>query len=77
MKDMLKNIINKTYFKVAIINLVIFGIANILFNIKYEQVDDMIIYSLYSGLDSTYNIHGIYKFRTCCAAGKGGGNCFA
>ena len=44
MKDMLKNIINKTYFKVAIINLVIFGIANILFNIKYEQVDDMIIY---------------------------------
>ena len=57
MKDMLKNIINKTYFKVAIINLVIFGIANILFNIKYEQVDDMIIYSLYSGLDSTYNIH--------------------
>ena len=66
MKDMLKNIINKTYFKVAIINLVIFGIANILFNIKYEQVDDMIIYSLYSGLDSTYNIHGIYIYPLIC-----------
>ena len=56
----------KTYFKVAIINLVIFGIANILFNIKYEQVDDMIIYSLYSGLDSTYNIHGIYIYPLIC-----------
>ena len=66
MKDMLKNIINKTYFKVAIINLVIFGIANIFFNIKYEQVDDMIIYSLYSGLDSTYNIHGIYIYPLIC-----------
>ena len=62
----MKDIINKTYFKVAIINLVIFGIANILFNIKYEQVDDMIIYSLYSGLDSTYNIHGIYIYPLIC-----------
>ena len=43
---------------VIVINLLIFSIANIFFNIKYEQVDDFIIYNLYSGLDGVY-IHPI------------------
>lgn len=51
---------------VIFINLVIFGITNIIFDIKYEQVDDFIIYNLYSGLDGTYNIHGIYIHPFIC-----------
>lgn len=51
---------------VVLINLVIFGITNIMFNIKYEQVDDFIIYNLYSGLDGTYNMHGIYIHPVIC-----------
>lgn len=51
---------------IVVINLVIFGMANILFNIKYEQVDDFIIYNLYSGLDGTYNIHGVYIHPIIC-----------
>lgn len=51
---------------IVFINFVIFGITNILFSIKYEQVDDFIIYNLYSGLDGTYNIHGIYIHPLIC-----------
>ena len=51
---------------VIVINLIIFSIANIFFNIKYEQVDDFIIYNLYSGLDGTYNFHGIYIHPILC-----------
>ena len=51
---------------VILINLVIFGMANILFDIKYEQVDDFIIYNLYSGLDGTYNVHGVYIHPVIC-----------
>ena len=47
---------NKKLVIVILINMCIFFIINILFNIKYEQVDDFIIYNLYSGLDGTYNI---------------------
>ena len=36
---------------IGIINLIIFGVTNLIFDIKYEQVDDFIIYNLYSGLD--------------------------
>ena len=45
---------------IMLINFLIFFIANILFDVKYEQVDDFIIYNLYSGLDGTYNLHGVY-----------------
>ena len=45
---------------VCIINILIFIFANTLFQVKYEQVDDFIIYNMYSGLDGTFNIHGIY-----------------
>lgn len=51
---------------VIFINLIIFGITNIIFEIKYEQVDDFIIYNLYSGLDGTYNLHGIYIHPFIC-----------
>ena len=51
---------------VMVINLLIFSITNIFFNIKYEQVDDFIIYNLYSGLDGTYNFHGIYIHPILC-----------
>ena len=54
--NQVKEIINKTWFKIAIINVGIFVIANILYSLKYEQIDDMIMYGLYSGLDGTYNI---------------------
>lgn len=51
---------------VVLINLIIFGIANVLFTLKYEQVDDFIIYNMYSGLDGTFNIHGIYIHPIIC-----------
>ncbi len=51
---------------VIVINLLIFSITNIFFNIKYEQVDDFIIYNLYSGLDGTYNFHGVYIHPILC-----------
>ena len=67
--DQVKEIINKTWFKIAIINVGIFVIANILYSLKYEQIDDMIMYGLYSGLDGTYKlaynifiINAIYMF---------------
>lgn len=49
--EKLKKIPNYMVTKVMIINLIIFTIVNLVFDIKYEQVDDFIIYSLYSGLD--------------------------
>lgn len=56
----------KTLLVVAFINLLIFGVTNLIFNIKYEQVDDFIIYNLYSGLDGTYNVHGVYIHPLIC-----------
>lgn len=56
----------KTLIYVAFINLIIFGVTNLIFDIKYEQVDDFIIYNLYSGLDGTYNIHGVYIHPVIC-----------
>ena len=38
---------NNTLWIIILINLFIFSIVNILFDIKYEQVDDFIIYNLY------------------------------
>ena len=49
--EKLKKILHCMITKVMIINLIIFTIVNLIFDIKYEQVDDFIIYSLYSGLD--------------------------
>lgn len=57
---------NNLLIMVIFINAIIFGITNIMFNIKYEQVDDFIIYNLYSGLDGTYNLHGIYIHPLIC-----------
>lgn len=56
----------KTLIIVAVINFIIFSVTNMIFDIKYEQVDDFIIYNLYSGLDGTYNIHGIYIHPLIC-----------
>lgn len=66
MLEKLKKFKNSNLFIVILINLIIFGLVNIMFDIKYEQVDDFIIYNLYSGLDGTYNIHGIYIHPLIC-----------
>ena len=58
---------NKRKLLIAIlINLTIFVTVNIMCNMKYEQVDDFMIYNLYSGLDGTYNMHGIYIHPAIC-----------
>ncbi len=62
----MEKIKNKNLWIVILINLFVFVIVNILFDIKYEQVDDFIIYNLYSGLDGTYNIHGVYIHPLLC-----------
>lgn len=66
-KEKLKSIIKKPGFKIAIINIMIFVICNMIYSLKYEQVDDMIIYGLYSGLDGTYNIYGVYIHPFICS----------
>ena len=66
MLEKFKKFRNSNLFIVILINLIIFGLVNIMFDIKYEQVDDFIIYNLYSGLDGTYNIHGIYIHPLIC-----------
>ena len=64
--DKMEKIKNKNLWIVILINLFVFVIVNVLFDIKYEQVDDFIIYHLYSGLDGTYNIHGVYIHPLLC-----------
>ncbi len=58
--------INKELTIILIINIITFLGTNLLFNIKYEQVDDFIIYNLYSGLDGTYNWHAVYIHPLLC-----------
>lgn len=62
----LKNEKQRNLMKIILINLIIFVIVNLIYNIKYEQVDDFIIYNLYSGLDGTFNIHGVYIHSILC-----------
>ena len=62
----MKKLKNKNLWTIILINVVIFGFVNLLFDIKYEQVDDFIIYNLYSGLDGTYNIQGVYFHPIIC-----------
>ena len=66
MLERLKKFKDSNLFIVILINLIIFTLVNMIFNIKYEQVDDFIIYNLYSGLDGTYNVHGIYIHPIIC-----------
>ena len=62
----INGIINHKITKVILINVIIFIIANLVYSIKYEEVDDFFIYNLYSGLDGTYNILGIYIYPLIC-----------
>lgn len=64
--EKVKKIAKNTLTKVIFINLIVFILSNIVFGIKYEEVDDFIIYNLYSGLDGTYNIHGVYIHSALC-----------
>lgn len=64
--DHFKKIKQSNVGKIILINLIIFVFGNWFFNLKYEQVDDFIIYNLYSGLDGTYNLHGIYIHPVIC-----------
>ena len=64
--EKVKKILKNTLTKVIFINLIVFILSNIVFGIKYEEVDDFIIYNLYSGLDGTYNIHGVYIHSVLC-----------
>ncbi|MFI3202365.1 MAG: hypothetical protein R3Y54_12750, partial [Eubacteriales bacterium] len=51
----------KTIFSITFfINLIIFILFNSIFEIRYEQVDDFILLSLYSGIDGIYNTNTIF-----------------
>lgn len=67
MKQLLKQEKYRNLSKIILINTIIFTITNLLFNIKYEQVDDFIMYNLYSGLDGTYSTYGVYMHTILCA----------
>lgn len=67
LKTLLKQEKYRNLAKIIFINIIIFTITNLLFNIKYEQVDDFIMYNLYSGLDGTYNTYGVYMHTILCA----------
>lgn len=67
-REKMKKIKCKNIGIIISINIIIFALVNLLFDIKYEQVDDFIIYNLYSGLDGTYNMHGIYIHPIICFA---------
>ena len=62
----INSIINNKITKVILINVIIFIVANLVYSIKYEEVDDFFIYNLYSGLDGTYNNLGIYIYPLIC-----------
>ena len=66
MKQLLKQEKYRNLAKIILINIIIFTITNLLFNIKYEQVDDFIMYNLYSGLDGTYSAYGVYMHTILC-----------
>lgn len=51
---------------IIIINLIMFILVNLLITPKYEQVDDFMIYNLYSGLDGSHNANGIYMNPILC-----------
>ena len=53
----------KTLIYIALINLIIFGVANLIFDIKYEQVDDFIIYKTLSSkvCNFFYNLKNFYN----------------
>ena len=65
-KNKIKNI-DKDAIIVICINIIIFYLVNLFFDLKYEEVDDFIIYNLYSGLDGTFSIYGIYIHPFLCA----------
>jgi len=67
LKQLLKQEKYRNLAKIILINTIIFTITNLLFNIKYEQVDDFIMYNLYSGLDGTYSTYGVYMHTILCA----------
>lgn len=58
--------INRELIITLLINVIIFVGTNLLFDVKYEQVDDFIMYNLYSGLDGTYNWHAVYMHPLLC-----------
>ena len=58
--------INRELIITLFINVIIFVGTNLLFDVKYEQVDDFIMYNLYSGLDGTYNWHAVYMHPLLC-----------
>ncbi len=63
---MIKKEKHKSLAIVLAINIVLFFLVNCILNLKYEQVDDFIIYNMYSGLDGAYNMHGIYIHPIIC-----------
>lgn len=68
-KNKIKKIEDSTFFPIAsviIINTVFFVICNLLFEFKYEQVDDFIIMNLITKSDGMYSIYGIQMHPIIC-----------
>ena len=62
-KERLNKIVNDKYFNTILaifINLTIFIVCNILFQLRYETVDDFTIMKIISKLDGTYSFFSVY-----------------
>ena len=62
-KNKIKEIINSKYFNfifIISINLIFFIICNMIFQLRYETVDDFTIMKIISKLDGTYSYYSIY-----------------
>lgn len=62
-KDKIKVLLNNKYFIPVIIisiNLIFFILCNIIFNFRYETVDDFLIMKIISKLDGTYSFYSIH-----------------
>ena len=62
-KDKLKKIVDSKYFApcfVIAINAIIFIICNIVFELRYETLDDFTIMKIISKLDGTYSIYSVH-----------------
>ncbi len=62
-RDKLKKILNSKYFIpcfVVSVNIIFLIICNMLFEFKYETVDDFTITKIISKLDGTYSIYSVY-----------------
>ena len=68
--EKIKEISNYKYFVpifVVIVNLIFFIICNLIFELKYETVDDFMMMKLISKVDGEYSIYGVFIHPVICA----------